>query len=55
MQKKAESAEEKKAIELNVRKSQKQMFELADFQVQLKIGQGAFASVKRAVHKRTGH
>lgn len=31
------------------------MFSLADFQVGLKIGQGAFAVVKRSVHKGTGH
>lgn len=31
------------------------MFELNDFQVGLKIGQGAFAVVKRSIHKKTGH
>lgn len=33
----------------------KQMFQINDFQIQLKIGQGSFASVKRATHKRSGH
>ena len=31
------------------------MFAIADFQIGLKIGQGAFAVVKRSVHKGTGH
>lgn len=34
---------------------QKQLFVVSDFQISLKIGQGAFASVQRAVHKKTGH
>jgi MAP/microtubule affinity-regulating kinase len=31
------------------------MFRISDFQVLLKIGQGSFASVMRATHKKTGH
>lgn len=35
--------------------SQHQLFQIKDFQLQLKIGEGAFACVSRAVHKKTGH
>ena len=35
--------------------TRKQMFAVADFQVGLQIGQGSFATVKRATHKLTGH
>ena len=31
------------------------MFEISDFQINLQIGQGAFACVKRATHKKSGH
>lgn len=31
------------------------MFTFLDFQVGLQIGQGAFAVVKRSIHKTTGH
>lgn len=46
---------EQSAADLTHMKPQKQMFQINDFQIQLQIGQGAFATVKRAIHKRTGH
>lgn len=40
-------------IELRRQKSEEQPLELREFQIGLKIGQGAFAQVRRAVHQKT--
>jgi serine/threonine protein kinase len=37
------------------KKVRQQMFEFSDFNIGLKIGQGAFAVVRRCTHKTTGH
>lgn len=48
----AQSTEELAKLQAKIKN---QAFNYLDFQIGLKIGQGAFALVRRVVHKKSGH